>query len=137
MATQSYEERPMTGWAGWSMFAATMMILSGGLNALYGLVAAVNDDWVVWRNANAVYFDLSTWGWVHMVVGLVVVAAGIGVLSGNVIARAIGVLMAVLSIVANFFFIPVYPFWAISIITVDALVIWALTAHGGELRRSD
>lgn len=136
MATQGYDERPMTGWVGWSIFAATMMIIGGTLNAFYGLVAAVNDDWVVWRNTTAVYFDLSTWGWVHMVLGVLVALAGIGVLYGNVLARAIGVLMAGLSIVANFFFIPVYPFWAITIITVDALVIWALTAHGRELRRS-
>jgi hypothetical protein len=126
----------MTGWVGWSVFAATMMIIGGSLNALYGLVAIVNDDWVVWRNTTAVYFDLSTWGWVQLVVGVLVALAGVGVLTGNVVARAVGVLMAGLSMLANFFFIPVYPFWSITIITVDALVIWALTAHGSELRRA-
>jgi hypothetical protein len=110
-----------------------MMFLAGGLNALYGLVAVLNDDWVVWTNRADVYLDLSTWGWVHMILGVLVVLAGVGVLSGNVLGRTVGVILACLSILANFFFIPVYPLWALTIITIDALVIWALTAHGREL----
>jgi hypothetical protein len=132
MSSETYEET--TGWVGWGIFAATMMIIGGTLNAFYGLVAAVNDDWVVWTNRTAVYLDLSTWGWVHMILGMLVVFAGFGVLSGNVLARTIGVVLAGVSMVANFFFIPVYPLWAITVITIDALVIWALTAHGRELR---
>jgi hypothetical protein len=132
MSSQTYEET--TGWVGWSVFAATMMIIGGSLNAFYGLVAAVNDDWVVWTNRGDVYLDLSAWGWVHMIVGVLVVIAGFGVLSGNILARIVGVVLAGLSLLANFFFIPVYPLWALIVITIDALVIWALTAHGGELR---
>jgi hypothetical protein len=131
---QAYDDAPAaTGWIGWSMFAATMMIIGGGLNALYGLVAVVNDDWVVWTNRNAAYLDLTTWGWVHIVVGVLVVLAGFGVLSGNVLARTVGVILAGLSIVANFLFLPVYPLWSLVVITIDVLVIWALTAHGREL----
>jgi uncharacterized membrane protein len=90
---QAYDETTeATGWVGWSIFAATMMIIGGGLNALYGLVAVVNDDWVVWTNRNAAYLDLSAWGWVHIVVGVLVVLAGFGVLSGNVLARTVGVI---------------------------------------------
>jgi hypothetical protein len=77
---------------------------------------------------------VSGWGWLHLIVGLVVVACGFGVFTGNVLARTVGVILAGLSMVANFFFIPVYPLWAIIIITIDALVIWALTAHGREVR---
>jgi hypothetical protein len=122
-----------TGWVGWSIFAATMMIIGGSLNAMYGLVAVVNDDWVVWTNRTAAYLDLTTWGWVHIVAGVLVVLAGFGVLSGNVLARTVGVILAGLSIVANFLFLPVYPLWSIIVITIDVLVIWALTAHGREL----
>jgi hypothetical protein len=129
----SQATRETTGWVGWSVFAAVMMFLAGGLNALYGLVAVLNDDWVVWTNRADVYLDLSTWGWVHMILGVLVVLAGVGVLSGNVLGRTVGVILACLSILANFFFIPVYPLWALTIITIDALVIWALTAHGREL----
>lgn len=134
MSSQTYEET--TGWVGWGIFAATMMIIGGMLNALYGLVAVVNDDWVVWTNRADVYLDLSAWGWVHLIVGGLVVLAGFGVLSGNVLARTVGVVLAGISMLTNFFFIPVYPLWSLIVITVDALVIWALTAHGRELRAS-
>jgi hypothetical protein len=123
-----------TGWVGWIFFAGTLMIIGGSLNALYGLVAALNDDWVGWQNRTDAYLDVSGWGWLHLIVGLVVVACGFGVFTGNVLARTVGVILAGLSMVANFFFIPVYPLWAIIIITIDALVIWALTAHGREVR---
>jgi hypothetical protein len=142
MASQTYDDpvqrydEPVrtTGWIGWGVFAAVMMIISGSLNAIYGLVAAVNDDWVVWTNRGDVFLDLTTWGWIHMVVGVIVALAGFGVLSGNALARTIGVLLAGISLIANFLFIPVYPLWALTVITIDALVIWALTAHGRELR---
>ena len=135
MISQTYEERPeTTGWVGWSFFAATMMIIGGGLNAIYGLVAVVNDDWVVWTNSDSAYLDLTAWGWLHIVVGLLVVLAGFGVLSGNIVARTVGVVLAGLSLIVNFLFIPVYPLWSLIVITIDVLVIWALTAHGRELR---
>jgi hypothetical protein len=121
-------------WTGWIGFAGVMMMLGGTINAFYGLVALVNDQWVVWANRGAMYFDLTTWGWILLGSGIVVFLAGLGVLTGNVAARAIGVLIASLSLIANFFFIPAYPFWAISVMAIDAVVIWALTAHGHEVR---
>ena len=135
MSSQTYEDMPeTTGWIGWGIFAATMMIIAGTLNAIYGLVALVNDDWVVWTNRSTVYLDLTTWGWVHIVAGGLVALAGFGVLSGNVLARTVGVVLAGLSLIANFLFLPVYPLWSLVVITLDVLVIWALTAHGRELR---
>ena len=135
MSSQTYDDvSETTGWIGWSFFAATMMIIGGSLNAINGLVAVLNDDWVVWTNRSSVYLDLTSWGWVHIVAGALVVLAGFGVLSGNVLARTVGVFLAGLSLIANFLFLPVYPLWSIIVITLDVLVIWALTAHGSELR---
>jgi uncharacterized membrane protein len=128
----SYDER--TGWTGWIVFAAVMMIISGALNAFYGVVAAVNDDWVGWTNRQNAFLDVSQWGWVHIILGLIVLLCGIGLFSGNILARTVAVIIAGLSLVGNFFFIPVYPLWALTVITIDALVIWALTAHGREMR---
>src|SRR5262245_52804049 len=108
----SYDQR--TGWTGWITFAAVMMILAGSLNLLYGIIAAVNDEWVVFTNRANVYLDISEWGWVHIIVGAVVFLAGIGVFSGNILARIVGVIVASISLLANFFFIPVYPLWAIT-----------------------
>ena len=127
-------QQETTGWVGWIAFASSMMIIGGILSMIYGLIAAVNDEWVVFGNRADVYLDLSAWGWVHMLVGLLVFLCGIGLLSGKVFARTIGVIIAGISLIANFLIIPVYPFWAITIITINALVIWALTAHGHELK---
>ena len=134
MAAETYRESERTGWTGWIAFAGVMMIISGSLNALYGLVAVVNDDWVVWTNRTSLVIDISQWGWIHLVVGLVVLLSGLGVFSGNVLARTVGVIGATISLIVNFFFIPAYPLWAIIVITINVLVIWALTAHGSEMR---
>jgi hypothetical protein len=111
-----------------------MMIIGGALNAFHGLVAIVNDDWVVWGNSADLYLDLTEWGWVHLIVGALVVLAGFGLLTGNVLARAVAVVIAGISIVANFLYMPAYPVWALTIIAIDVLVIYAITAHGRELR---
>jgi hypothetical protein len=113
-----------------------MMIIAGSLNALYGVIAAVNDDWVVWTNRSAVYIDVSEWGWAHIIVGTIVLLTGIGLFSGNILARTLAVIVASISLLVNFFFIPVYPLWALTVITIDALVIWAVTAHGREMREA-
>jgi hypothetical protein len=129
-----YDQR--TGWTGWITFAAVMMILAGSLNLLYGIIAAVNDEWVVFTNRANVYLDISEWGWVHIIVGAVVLISGLGLFSGNILARTIAVVVASISLLVNFFFIPVYPLWAITVIVIDLLVIWAVTAHGREMREA-
>ena len=141
MTQEPYQEPAPTaptrsGWTGWITFAAVMMIISGSLNALYGLIALVNDEWVVWTNRGSLYLDISEWGWVHMIAGIVMVLAGFALFTGSVLARIVAVIVAVLSLIANFFFIPAYPLWALAVVTIDILVIWALTVHGGEMREA-
>jgi hypothetical protein len=128
------EEQEVTGWVGWIAFAGTMMIIAGTLNLFYGLIAAINDEWVVFGNRANLYLDLSAWGWVHMILGAVVLASGIGVFSGNILARTVGVIVASVSILANFLWMPAYPIWSLIVITLDVLVIWALTLHGREVK---
>lgn len=127
--------REPSGWVGWIYFASVMMILAGALNAMHGIVAIVNDEWVVWGNRADLYLDLTQWGWIHLGVGIALVLAGIGVLSGNILARAVAVLLAGLGVMANFLYIPAYPVWALTIIAINVFVIYALTAHGGEMRQ--
>jgi hypothetical protein len=134
VATSQYDQP--TGWTGWVAFAGVMMIIGGGLNLFYGIIAAVNDEWVVFTNRADVYLDVSEWGWVHIILGSIVLLSGIGVFSGNILARTVGVIVASVSLLVNFFFIPVYPLWAITVIFIDTLVIWALTAHGREMREA-
>lgn len=130
---ESYDDS--YGWTGWIVFAATLMIIGGSLNFLQGLVAAFNDDWVVFGNQGALFLDVSAWGWVHMLLGALVVLSGIGILSGSVIARTIGVVVVGLGLVGNFAVLPLYPFWAIILIAMNIIVIMALTVHGGVVKK--
>jgi hypothetical protein len=119
---------------GFILFAAIMMIMAGVFQAIAGLVAIFENEFYVATRNYLFQFDATTWGWIHLVVGLIVALAGWGLLSGRTWARVVGITVAVLSAIANFLFIPYYPFWALTVITLDIFVIWALAAHGGELR---
>ena len=130
-STGGYQEP--SGWVGWIAFAGVIMVIAGALQATYGLVAILNDQWVVWGNRANLYVDLTAWGWFHLVWGAIVLLAGIGLFTGNILARTVAVIVAGLSIVANFLFIPAYPVWALTVIALDVLVIYAIMAHGREV----
>jgi hypothetical protein len=116
-----------SGWVGWVAFAAFMMILSGFFQAFVGLTAILKNDFFVVTNNYLITVNITTWGWVHLIMSLVLIAAGYAVMSGKVWGRTVGVVLAVLSAVANLAFVPYYPIWSLLIITVDVLV------HGREL----
>ena len=122
------------GAVGLILFAAIMMIMAGVFQAIAGLVAIFENEFYVQTRNYLFEFDATTWGWIHLVVGLIVAFAGWGLLSGQTWARVVGIALAVLSAIANFLFIPYYPIWSTVIIAVDIFVIWALTAHGREYR---
>ena len=118
---------------GFTMFAAFMMIMVGDWQALAGLVAIFENEYYV-QTRNYLYeFDATTWGWIHLLGGIVVLLAGFGLFSGAVWARTVGVVVATVSAIANFAFIPYQPVWSITIIAIDVFVIWALTAHGRDI----
>jgi hypothetical protein len=126
-----------SGWAvGFVLFAAIMMIMIGVFQAIAGLVAIFENEFYVATRNYLFQFDATTWGWIHLIVGVVIAFAGWGLMSGRTWARVVGITLAVLSAIANFAFIPYYPFWALTIIALDVLVIWALAAHGRALRDS-
>ncbi|HET6859125.1 MAG TPA: hypothetical protein VFH94_18820 [Streptomyces sp.] len=118
------------GWASGSyLFAGVLLLVSGVMAVLQGIAAIVQDG--MWHEiGDYVYrFNLSTWGWIHLVLGLVVAATGYGVLKGASWARATGVLLASLSLITQFLFLPYEPFWALVMIATDAVVIWALCTY--------
>jgi hypothetical protein len=126
-----------TGWTGWVVFASFMMIMLGFFQAVEGLVAVFDDGFYrVSSSGLVVNVDYSVWGWVHLLLGTLIVISGVGVLAGNAAARAVGVLLAGLSALVNLAFIEAYPIWSVIVITVDVLVIYALTVHGREMRSS-
>ena len=120
--------------AGFTMFAAVMMIMVGVFQAIQGLVGIFENEFYVPTRNYLFQFDATTWGWTHLLLGLLVAFAGWGLLSGRTWARVVGVTLAALSATVNFLFLPYYPLWAILIIAVDIFVIWALTAHGREFK---
>ena len=126
-----------TGWTGWVVFASFMMMLLGVFQAIQGLVALFDDGfYLVRENGLVVEVNYNVWGTVHLLLGVLLLLSGAGVVTGNVAARTVGVILAGLSALANMVFIGAYPFWSILIITVDVLVIYALTVHGRELKDS-
>ena len=124
-----------TRWVGWVYFAAALMFLIGFFQAIEGLAAIVNDNFTkVSPNGLVVHVDYTVWGWIHLAIGVVIFLSGLGVLSGRVIARAVGVAIAVIGAVVNLAFLPAQPAWGVILVSVNVLLIWALTVHGGELR---
>jgi len=127
-------EKQPSGWAvGWTFFAALMMIMLGGWWMFAGFVGIINDEFYVKGAKYVVQFDITTWGWIHLLMGLLVLLAGFGLFSGAVWARTVGVIMAMISGLIAFAWLPWYPFWAILFIVASVAVIWALTAHGRDM----
>jgi hypothetical protein len=123
-----------SGWAvGFILFAAIMMIMSGIFQAFSGLVALFENEFYVATRNYLFQFDATTWGWIHLIGGIIVALAGFAVMSGRTWGRVVGITLAVLSAIVNFAFIPYYPFWSLLVIALDVFVIWALAAHGRDV----
>jgi hypothetical protein len=123
-----------SGWAtGFILFAGLMMIMVGIWQALQGLIAIFENEFYVATRNYLFQFDATTWGWIHLILGLLVAFAGYGLLSGRTWARVVAITVAVLSAITNFLWLPYYPFWALLIIAVDIFIIWAVAAHGREV----
>ena len=121
---------------GVTAFAAIMMMTVGVFQAIQGLVALFNDTFYVVGEKWTFSFDVTTWGWIHLIVGAGVAVAGFFLLSGATWARVVGIGVAALSAVLNFAWLPYYPVWSMLIIAVDVFVIWALTVHGRDINRA-
>jgi hypothetical protein len=123
-------------WAGGlSVFAASVMIVLGLFEFFEGLVAVVDgNEFLVSTKDYLAQFDDTTWGWTHMLIGAVVVVTGAFIAAGNSVARGVGIGLVSLSALANFMFIPYYPLWALTVLTLDVLVIWAFANAGRPAR---
>lgn len=117
---------------GGATFAAVLMILGGSFGVLEGISLVAKGTYYVQPNNYWINTDASTWGWIHILLSLVVVAAGFGVISGAAWARWLGIIFVSVQAMANFLFIPVQPWWAITLILVDLWIIHALFVHRRE-----
>ena len=128
MSAMEREARRQDWASGWSLFAAVIMITVGIFSVLDGLAAIIKDEFFLVVGNYAFKLDVTTWGWIHLVLGILLVVVGYFVLQGSDWARGVGIGLAVLSAIANFLALPYYPLWAILIIALDVLVIWGLSA---------
>jgi hypothetical protein len=123
----NYDSSKPSGWAiGGIVFAGVALIMMGTFQAIAGLAGIINDQFVVKPGHYAFAIDTTTWGWIHLLVGILVACAGFYIFTGATWARWIGILAAAASALGMFFWIPYYPFWAILILAIDFWVIWAL-----------
>ena len=117
---------------GVTLTAAIILIIGGVLHAMEGVVGLATNEFYVTTQKWIFTFDVTTWGWIHILVGLIAILAGIGLFSGAVWARTVAVAVAAVSILVNFAWLPYYPMWAILVIAFDLIVIWAVTVHGSD-----
>ena len=117
------------GESGWVVFAGVVMIIIGSLDALWGLAGILNDNIVVVGGQGAIVADITTWGWVHLILGSIIALAGVGLLVGNEAARWVGVVAVGVNAISQIVWFPAAPLWAFLIIILDVVIIYQLTAR--------
>ena len=128
--TSSERRRTGGAWRGWVAFAAVMAFMLGVYHVVQGLIAIFNDEYfLVGSSGLVVSLDFTVWGWLHLLLGLVAIAAAYGLVQGAGWGRVLAICLAVLSAVVNLGFLAAYPLWSTLIIAFDVIVIYALTVH--------
>ncbi len=119
---------------GISILAGSLLVIVAVFQIMQG-IAAIADDTVFVHGLNYTYkFDATTWGWIHLIVGLVALGTGIGIVMQQTWGRILGIFVAGVSMFSNFAFLPYYPFWSLTIIAIDVVIIWALCRQIGHDR---
>lgn len=122
---------PVSGWAVAGVtFAACILTMIGLFQIVAGLTAIFDDEFFVVAQNYTFDVDTTAWGWLHLLIGVLLVITGFGLFSRSTWAGVTAIVLAMLSALLNFFFIPYYPFWSILVIALDVWVIWALTRPG-------
>ncbi|HEX4813164.1 MAG TPA: hypothetical protein VFV66_10485 [Nonomuraea sp.] len=129
-----HHARGVTGWIGWIWFAGLMMIMSGLFNIITGLAAVFANRVYVQTPNQILLFDVTTWGWLHVILGVLVLATGVGVMVGRGWARLVGIILVTLNALTQLTWIAVNPWWSLAVIAVDVLVLYALIVHGHEAK---
>jgi hypothetical protein len=132
--TYQARQQHVTGWVGWVWFAGIILILSGLFNAISGLYAIFHRDVYVNAAGRLLVFDLTGWGWVHLLLGLLLIATGVAVSVGQTWARVVAIVLVMLNALTQLIWISVNPWWSLAVIAVDVLVLYALVVHGREAR---
>lgn len=118
--------------AGAVAFAGVLLVIVGMFHAIQGIVAIASEDFYTRTDEYIFQFSLATWGWIHLLLGALVLAAGIGLFFGYTWARALAVVAAAASLVGNFAWLPHHPVWGLSLMALDVFIIWAALMHGRD-----
>ena len=122
---------------GWIVYSWIVLLVAGGLAILEGIVALSRASFFTATGAHYVAGNLRTWGWVELIVGIVAVLAGFSVIRGGAFGRWAGIIIAAASIFAQMFWVPIVPFWAFTVMLLDALVIYGLAVYGGQRKAAE
>ncbi|MFF4412566.1 hypothetical protein ACFYY8_08545 [Streptosporangium sp. NPDC001559] len=122
----------MTGWIGWIWFAGVVMIVDGFFNAISGLYAIFNNDLYVQIRDKLLVLNLTGWGWVHLILGILLVAVGITLLMGQEWARMAAIVLVAINAITQMAWLAANPWWSIVVIAVDVVILYALIVHGRE-----
>jgi len=121
-----------SNWTGWVAFAGVLIVIRGILEGIAGLTALLKDTYYLVGEESLLVFDYTTWGWLHLLGGFFLIWVGMALLNGANWARLVAIALVSLALIGNLLFIASYPFWSIFAIVIDVIVIYALTAKGGE-----
>lgn len=123
------QERQPTGW---TVFAGVVLVIVGSLDALYGLAAILNNEVVIVGGNGVIIADITTWGWVHLILGSIVAITGLGLFAGADSARWAAVFFITVSAISQIVWFPAAPLWAFLMILLDVVIIYQLTARWEE-----
>jgi hypothetical protein len=132
MSEPTYHREPSGSAIGAVVFAGVMMMLIGAFEVFQGLAAIVDDEFFVVTENYVFDLDVTAWGWIHLILGIVVAFGGYALWAGRTWGRVLGLILASLSAIANFLWLPYYPFWSLLMIALAVWVIWALTSKWDE-----
>lgn len=126
------QTKEVSGWVGWVYFAGALMFIRGFFEIFLGILALVKNDVYLVGPSNVVVFNFTAWGWINIVLGVILLTAAGSVISGRWWGRIIGSVMASFSLLASLAFLPAYPIWSIIAIIIDSCILYALLVRGGE-----
>ncbi|WP_327085163.1 hypothetical protein OIE66_22690 [Nonomuraea sp. NBC_01738] len=128
------ENEQVTGWVGWIWFAGMMMIVDGVFNTINGFVALFQDEFFVRAGGQVLLFDITGWGWVHLILGIALIVVGACLITGQMWARIAGIVIVAINAIAQMLSIPIYPWWSLLVIVLDVFILYALIVHGREAK---
>ena len=123
----------VTGWVGWVYFAAFMLVIVGFFQTIFGFTALLNSDFYVAMNGSLLLFDYTSWGWIHLIFGIIALITGSALFNGSGWARVVAAVLVTFNFLLQFAFVSVYPVWSIIVMVIDILILYALTVHGEEV----